>query len=161
MTYYILSDLTQFVHILSDMEGQGRRMTTERLLGAQIASIRKKRGLTQAQMAESINVATETISRMECGTTMPSVKTLEKVSRALQTPLKDFFDFETSSPALSDDRENELAKLLLLLKNKEAADIRLGHRLLKTLFEQMITCQPPIRKAKKGKARGKRRGGKA
>ena len=66
----------------------------EKLIGAQIARIRKERGITQERLAASVNVATETISRLERGVSMPSLMTLEKISHALHSPLKDLFDFE-------------------------------------------------------------------
>lgn len=117
----------------------------EELLGSQIANIRKRRNLTQAQLAESVNVATETISRIERGISIPSVKTLEKISHALQTPLTDFFAFEPAPPARADDRENALAKVMMLLQNKKRADIQLSHQVLKALFEQLKHHYRPIR----------------
>ena len=71
----------------------------EKLIGSQIAKIRKERGLTQAQVAELVNVATETISRLERGVSIPSLKRLEKIGRALNTPMKMFFDFDYSQKA--------------------------------------------------------------
>ncbi len=68
--------------------------SVEKLIGAQIAGIRKDREITQERLAELVDVAAETISRLERGVSIPSLKTLEKISRVLHTSLKDLFDFE-------------------------------------------------------------------
>ncbi len=52
-------------------------------LGLQISYFRKKRGLTQAQLAETMSVEPETISRFERGTATPSIQRLAKIADAL------------------------------------------------------------------------------
>ena len=49
----------------------------ERRLGRRVAELRKLAGLTQAQLAERLDVATETISRLERGAAVPSLARLE------------------------------------------------------------------------------------
>jgi transcriptional regulator with XRE-family HTH domain len=55
----------------------------EKLLGSRIAEIRKQQGLTQFELASLIGVAIETISRLERGVSIPSLKTLENIGNAL------------------------------------------------------------------------------
>lgn len=105
----------------------------ERFIGKQIAKIRKARNLSQAQLAEVIDVAHETISRLERGVSIPSLKTLEKISHALNISLKDLFDFQytpKASPA-----EKEILKIVTLLKTKQVEEIRLASTILKDLFK--------------------------
>jgi transcriptional regulator with XRE-family HTH domain len=52
-------------------------------LGSQISSIRKERGLTQAQLAELLEVEPETVSRFERGTAAPSLQRLVSIASAL------------------------------------------------------------------------------
>ena len=47
-----------------------------KLIGASIARLRKDREMTQAQLAEMIDTTVETISRLERGVSVPSIKTL-------------------------------------------------------------------------------------
>ena len=54
-----------------------------RRLGGEIAKYRKGRGLTQAALAEMIGVDSETISRFERGTALPSLLRLFELARAL------------------------------------------------------------------------------
>jgi len=114
--------------------------SVEKLIGIQIAKIRNNREVTQEQLAESVGVATETISRLERGVSIPSLKTLEKISQALHTSLKNIFDFEyLEEPNKGDAVENEIARLIAFLKTKKADDIKMCYRLLKGIFEQIET----------------------
>ncbi len=77
-----------------------------------------------------------TISRIECGTSIPSLKTLERISEALHISLKDLSDFKYRQkplPAI----EKESMKLLTFLKAKKADDIKMSCRILKSIFEQI------------------------
>ena len=110
----------------------------EKLIGSQIAKIRNDREVTQERLAELINVTPETISRLECGVSIPSIKTLEKISHALNTPLKDIFDFTYLEVSEKDDAlKNEIARLIAFIKTKKASDIKMCYRLLKVIFEQI------------------------
>jgi len=124
------------------------KKTIGNLLGSRIASIRKKRDLNQAELAELVNTANETISRIERGFSIPSVKTLEKFSQALQVPIKEFFTFDTAHLDCVPIRKNELTKVVVLLQNKSRADIKLSHQILKTLFEQLKHRSAPFKKDK-------------
>jgi transcriptional regulator with XRE-family HTH domain len=42
--------------------------------------------LTQAQLADKINTKQKSISRYETGTSIPSIETLVKISKALKKP---------------------------------------------------------------------------
>lgn len=109
----------------------------EKLIGAQIARIRKEREITQEQLAESVDVATETISRLERGVSVPSLKTLEKITWALHTSLRDLLDFEHPLKPKDVFSEQELAKVITLLKTRSKEDIKMGYQFLKNLFEQI------------------------
>lgn len=106
----------------------------ERLVGRQVARIRRERDLTQAQLAELVDVATETISRLERGVSIPSLKTLENIGRTLNVPLKDLFDFEYPEKSKETSSEKELSKVITLLKPMKAEDIRVGYTVLKSVF---------------------------
>lgn len=105
----------------------------ERLIGKRIAALRKEKGFTQAQLAESIDVVLETISRLERGVSIPSISTLEDMAEALGIPLKDIFDFHIATKKQS-PAEKEIARVVALLKNRKADEIKLAHTLLQDLF---------------------------
>jgi transcriptional regulator with XRE-family HTH domain len=56
-------------------------------MGRDISEKRKEIGWTQAELAEQIGVDTETISRFERGSNMPSLLRLERLAAALDMPL--------------------------------------------------------------------------
>jgi len=107
----------------------------EKLVGVSIARIRKDRELTQAQLAEMIDTTVETISRLERGVSVPSLKTLEKISKALHIHIKELLTFEYPSLRKPSIKEGE--KLLAYLQTKKPEDIRMCYRILKNIFEQI------------------------
>jgi transcriptional regulator with XRE-family HTH domain len=104
-----------------------------RAIGGRIAKLRRHRGLTQAELAEAIGVANETISRLERGVSVPSLNTLEEISRSLDVPLKDFFDLALP-PKKAGPSERTTARIIALLKGKRPQELRLAHALLRELF---------------------------
>lgn len=72
--------------------------TTRQLLGARIKELRKRRGLTQDQLAERVDLATRYISLIEVGRSAPSLDTIVNVARALEVELKVLFDFMHLDP---------------------------------------------------------------
>jgi len=67
-------------------------------LGKKIAAYRKKRGMTQAQLAEVVSVDNETISRFERGTALPSLLRLFKITQALDIGVGDLLVEASSRP---------------------------------------------------------------
>lgn len=65
-------------------------MDSARCIGVRIAAIRKRRGLTQKQLGESIERSKEAVSSLERGRNMPSVETLLRLSEALGAQVPDF-----------------------------------------------------------------------
>ena len=51
----------------------------------------RAKGLTQEQVANNLNVNTQTVSRWECGTTLPDVLTLPELARLYEVTVDDFY----------------------------------------------------------------------
>lgn len=66
----------------------------EKLFGKRLKEIRKQRGLSQAQLAEMLNVDEKYISRLETSTSTPSFSMLIKISNALNVDLQNLFKFK-------------------------------------------------------------------
>ena len=62
------------------------------LLGARIRTLRKRRGLTQAELAARVGRSVEALSVLERGRSTPTLTVLGRLAEALQVPLRDFFD---------------------------------------------------------------------
>ena len=62
-------------------------------LGEKVARERKKRGITQEELASKVAVQTATISNIERGSTDTSVYTIYKIAAALKMHVKELFVF--------------------------------------------------------------------
>ena len=56
-----------------------------------LKKFRLAKGFTQEQVAEKLNVNSQTVSRWECGTTLPDVLTLPELARLYEVTIDDFF----------------------------------------------------------------------
>lgn len=102
-------------------------------IGQRVKSARLQRGLTQAELAEVIDKAFETISNIERGKTAPSFSTLADIAEALEVPLKDFFDF--GDVELPEERQALLLQLSVLIAQLDDAQLRLLLKLGNALDE--------------------------
>ena len=68
-----------------------KNMLTKEKLGKRIKAIRKKKKITQEQLAEMIDVDCGYISKLEVGLNYPSLETLNKIAIALKTDIAEFF----------------------------------------------------------------------
>ncbi len=71
-----------------------------RAVGAIIASRRKSKGLTQAELAEQMNIEKETISRIETGVISPTLSRLAQLAECLDCDMGELLRVE--SPELID-----------------------------------------------------------
>ena len=60
-------------------------------IAVRIKAIRKRRGLSQEEMAGLINRSPDTISNLERGVSLPTYETLDELAKGLKVPLADFF----------------------------------------------------------------------
>ncbi len=78
-------------------------------LGARIALRRRERGWTQAELAEKLQVETETVSRFERGHAMPSLKRLALTAHVQDVSLSDLVG---GASLLAGDTAIELMEIL-------------------------------------------------
>lgn len=63
-------------------------------LGGNIAKIRKRKKITQYRLSKEIITDQSNLARIEEGKVNPTVKTLLKISTALECDLKELFNFK-------------------------------------------------------------------
>lgn len=63
------------------------------LLGKRVKYLRRLKDLTQAQLAERVDLSVNYISQIETGVASPTLKTLLTLANALDVDLKDLFDY--------------------------------------------------------------------
>ena len=59
--------------------------------GARIEALRRARHMTQAELARSLMVCSQTISKWECGRGYPDISLLPELARALGCTVDDLF----------------------------------------------------------------------
>ena len=64
-----------------------------------LAEVRRKRGMTQAELAKAVGLAQASISTLESGETKPAFETLIKLARTLGCSLDDLVDLEADPSA--------------------------------------------------------------
>jgi len=60
-------------------------------IGQKLRELRQAKNLSQADMQQRTGLLRCYTSRVECGYTVPTIETLEKYARALESPLYKFF----------------------------------------------------------------------
>lgn len=95
---------------------------------ARLKEIRKKRGLTQEQLAELAGVASRHISFIETARSFPSSDLIEKFAAVLNTSCASFFEFEKEI-----SREEILSELLKIAKSLNDEKLNFLYKMAKNL----------------------------
>jgi transcriptional regulator with XRE-family HTH domain len=101
------------------MRKQADLMKLVNIFTEHLRARRKAMGLTQEQLAERSDFSTNYIARLELGTSIPSLSTLTKLSKALRIGVPDLLANEPQ-PVSSDD---VCATLLLPLNERETEHV--------------------------------------
>ena len=64
---------------------------TQAVFTANLKKYRLEKGLTQEQVADTFHVNAQTVSRWECGTTLPDVLTLPLLAQLYEVTVDDFY----------------------------------------------------------------------
>ena len=67
--------------------------------GKRIRALRRHAGLTQEQLAEVAGISVDFLSLVERGICAPSFDNLEKLTRALNLPIRELFNFGENKPS--------------------------------------------------------------
>lgn len=92
-------------------------MNIKRQLGSKIKRLRQKRGFTQEQLAEKIQIAPRTLSGIENGENFVTAETLEKVFSALEITGTELFAFDHLKP--QEELIDEIVSDLHSIKDRE------------------------------------------
>jgi transcriptional regulator with XRE-family HTH domain len=122
MTYQIKSALvmTCWINLTASVSPSWMATIAEEL-GQKIAVQRRAVGLTQARLAEKIDVQPETISRVETGKRTASLDLLERIADALDLELHELFRAEEKE----NPRSRAIEKLLWFAQRLSPAEIEL------------------------------------
>lgn len=109
-------------------------------LGIRIRGFRQARHLTQELVAEAVERTPEAISNIERGQSLPSLDTLERLSRVLSIPLAEFF--EKPEGNVSRQRLEQETRLRVLAQSLSDEDLEI------TLGQAEVLVQVRSRAAK-------------
>lgn len=69
----------------------------ERILSENLKKFRAARGMTQEKVAAALNINAQTVSRWECGATLPDVLTLPELARLYGVTVDDFYKVHSAA----------------------------------------------------------------
>jgi transcriptional regulator with XRE-family HTH domain len=69
-------------------------MDIKHRVGLRIKTIRKRRKLSQQELAENVDRSVDTISHLERGVSLPGVETLLRLSDELEVPILELLDLD-------------------------------------------------------------------
>jgi len=111
-------------------------------VGESIAELRRAKGLTQAQLAEMIDLEQEAVSRWERGTRVPTLHRLQQLSDALECSVDQLLQRGSKRP------DDQLANVANALNGLDADE-----RALVVNFVQQFTDMLKAKHAGKGHRR--------
>ena len=88
------------------------------LIGKYIAKKRKEKNLTQAQLAERLNVSNKTISKWENGNCMPDYSVIEILCRELNITISELMNGEDAKKEIKEE-PNNIQLMFLIRKMQE------------------------------------------
>lgn len=101
------------------------------LIGKKIKEYRKKNKLSQAELAEMVNLSDKHIGRIEAGKYLPNFLNFLKILEVLQI---DFLEFGLNSTETSNSTKKELLNIIYSSSDKE---VNLYLKIIKTLKEEL------------------------
>lgn len=117
-----------------------------------IKTLRRRRGLTQEGLAELIGRTVDAVSNLERGRSLPSFETLEKLSEALETPLRDFFDLDHTTTARAAAKRVPLMTTLLdAARGLTDSELEIAVQQVEALARRRSTSRPATKAMPSGK----------
>ena len=99
----------------------------KKYFGKRVKELRIKKGLTQEQLAEMIEVGERNLSKIECGNVFVKAKTITKLIEALKVEPKELFEF-------SQYQKHEILKKNLIDEiNKDNIDVEMMYKIYRSI----------------------------
>ena len=105
-------------------------------IGKFITECRKKKNLTQAQLAENLNITDRAISKWETGKSMPDFDIMLKLCEILEISVNELLCGEMINMEQKDEQLNEL--IFQMAKNEEGYHKRLRHSAYVIIATSMV-----------------------
>lgn len=99
---------------------------TSKEIGERLREFRKRRGLTQEQLAVMVDVTFQQIQKYESGFTRLNTDKLQAVAEALSVPVSSFFDNNKGDVRLLSSQELELVEGFRALSSRDKREFVLS-----------------------------------
>lgn len=83
----------------------------QKKIGSFLKELRNEKGLTQAQLAEQLNVSNRSVSRWETGSTLPDISILVELAEFYEVDIKEIIDGERKSETMKEEMRDTLVKV--------------------------------------------------
>lgn len=115
-------------------------MNLKNHVGLMVKLARQRAGLTQEQLAEQIGKAVETISNIERGYTFTGIETLERMSVALNVPMREFFEECGNDRNVSRNRMEREHVLRELSRSLTDRELHISTEMVRLFINSRKTC---------------------
>jgi len=110
------------------------------VLGIQLRRLRVDQGLTQEELAEQVHVHPTYIAKLESGSRLPSLRTLLRLSEALDCPPSQLMIVLDRNTRSGGTRTNSVAqRIARLLRGLSPGDLELAEGIVRLLREHSRT----------------------
>ena|GEM_PF-477246 len=110
-------------------DGGLKAVDKKQLIGARIKEVRNKKGLTQEQLSEKMEINPKYLSSIERGNENPTLNTLIKLSESLEVDLGEIFSFIQ----IEDPGERKLL-VSSLLDQADTEELKLAYKVLSAIL---------------------------
>ena len=110
-------------------DGGLKAVDKKQLIGARIKEVRNKKGLTQEQLSEKMEINPKYLSSIERGCENPTLNTLIKLSESLEVDLGEIFSFIQ----IEDPGERKLL-VSSLLDQADTEELKLAYKVLSAIL---------------------------
>ncbi len=116
--------------------------TLAKRVGARLRQIRTTQGLTLEQLSDLSGIPPESISRVERGRTLASLRTLDRLARGLAVELPALLSQDAPGPVDATSLPPEVRGIALLLAGKSPRTIEKVRRLIEVVLEYEAETVP-------------------
>ncbi len=90
----------------------------KRLFGMRVQALRRRRGLTQEELAEAIGKSVDTISNIERGFSSTRIETAQAIADMVEVTLAELFEFEKHANNRDRERRKAIEQIIDMLSEQ-------------------------------------------
>ncbi|MCW2244979.1 transcriptional regulator with XRE-family HTH domain [Azospirillum fermentarium] len=107
----------------------------KRLFGMRVQALRRRRGLTQEELAEAIGKSVDTISNIERGFSSTRIETAQAIAQTVGVTLAELFEFEEHPGNGDRERRKAVEQIIDMLSNQESDAIQAAAKIFRIILD--------------------------